>query len=205
MRLGDGRLEIMSNSRPARMLQMLRTLASRPEGMSTPDLASMHAADVESWQQALTMCGGAMRRLERRGLVCRAGTVPGGWQQGEAVVWRATGEGRAAAAVPTAAEARARVARGRIEQRERARAALTGLRDAGYGPRTPYELQLIWGPPLRACGCTMQEIADLFGVTSQTIRKRLQDRLGDVIFSLDSIDMMITELAPAAWQQEDHR
>lgn len=76
-------------------LPMLRALHAHPEGLSTPELAGMFAADVRPHQRALTICGTVMRDREQRGHVCRAGTKPGAWQRGPAIIWRITSLGAA--------------------------------------------------------------------------------------------------------------
>ncbi len=62
-------------------------LAEAPEGCSTPELARQVCAHLADRQIALTTCGGELRRMERRGIVRRVGTTPGGWQRGMAVIW----------------------------------------------------------------------------------------------------------------------
>jgi hypothetical protein len=159
-----------------RMLFVLRDLAQHPGGLSTPELAERHDAGGLPRQKALTRCGNMMRSLEHHNLVRRAGTVRGSCQRGPAVIWQVTDEGRAFAAEPAPAEAKAQAAQERIAQRERALAVLDGLRQAGYGPRTPYDLQVLWCPALRAVGCTNRQMAALFGITHQGISRRITTR-----------------------------
>jgi hypothetical protein len=150
------------------MLSVLRDLAQYPGGISTPELAKRHDTGVWPWQKALTRCGNTLRSLEHRGLVRRAGT-----RGQQAVIWQVTGEGRSLAANQAPAEARAQAEQERAALRERALAVLNGLRRAGYGPHTPYDVQVLWCPALRAAGCTTRQIAALFGITHQGISRRI--------------------------------
>jgi hypothetical protein len=149
------------------MLSVLRDLARHPGGMPTPELAERHVAGQRTRAAAVSNCGQMMRNLERHGLVRRAGKVRG------AVIWHITDHGLAVDAGSVAAPAGELAARARSARREGARAAIAGLRRAGYGPHTPYNLQIVWCHALRASGCTTQQIGDLFGVRRWAITARI--------------------------------
>ena len=76
---------------------------------------------------------------------------------------------------PRALSAKAAAAR-----RKSALAAISGLRRADYGPHTPYRLQVLWCPALRAAGCSNQQIGDLFGVTRWAVSERIGKHLAEV-------------------------
>jgi hypothetical protein len=154
------------------MLSVLRDLARHPDGMSTPELAGRHDAGGHPRARSLISFSKTMNSLEHHGLVRRSGTVRG--QRGNpAVVWQVTDEGRAVAAAPSPQEARDAAARERAVRGERALAVIAGLRRAGYGPHTPYNIQVLYCLTLHAAGCTTRQIADLFGITHQGVNQRI--------------------------------
>ena len=102
---------------------------------------------------AVTSSFQTMRSLEHRGLVRRAGKAR------LEIIWQLTDEGRAVAAQAGPAEPLA---------------VLASLRQAGYGPQTPRDLQAAPCQALRAAGCTDRQIADLFGIHPVTVGQRVK-------------------------------
>lgn len=164
----------------------MELLAGHPEGLSTPRLLEL-LGDVHSDSHvgALTKVGQALRSQKRAGRVRQAGQVPGAWQRGPAVIWQITDVGRAwlayrkleAEAAPAAVQAADRAAAARAQEKQqdrKRRAALLAGAAASYSRETPTWERRQVVPTLRAEGCTLQEIADVFGLTREMIRQDLQ-------------------------------
>lgn len=176
----------LSTACTPRMLSVLRDLARHPGGMTTPELAERHNVGARTRQAAVVNCFKTVRGLEYRGLVCRAGKVR------KAIIWQLTDEGRAVAAEAGPAEALTVIA---------------SMRQAGYGPHTPYDVQAVRCHTLRAAGCTDRQIADLFGIHRQGVIRRIKhfaagERYDIRLGTAGSVSVLVNIRRPAALAEE---
>jgi hypothetical protein len=160
---------------------VLRQLAQAPGGLCTPDLLTAeflnaHAGQRDPRQRSLTHLGAALRNLEAAKMVKRTGRSAGGWQNGPAQRWAITekGLGQVAywAVVPSPQTMREQRAAALKQKRARAAATIESCAQA-YGPWTPRPGRRAAAARLRAAGCSLQQIGDLFGVTREMIRQDL--------------------------------
>lgn len=84
-------------ARPLGHLQqaLIRMLAGAPDGLTSANLAP-RATTQATLQRRQALVNTVLNRLRERGFVTRAGMVPGGWQQGQAIIWQLTEAGRRA-------------------------------------------------------------------------------------------------------------
>jgi hypothetical protein len=74
--------------------RIVRALAADDGGLTVNELISAAGLASLPRQRAQTWTGSALRRYEQRGLVARAGHVPGHWQMPPSPLWKITARGR---------------------------------------------------------------------------------------------------------------
>lgn len=161
---------------------MLHALAAAPGGVRATTELIYLTQKPGRWddpavtrQRALCRAASVLRELEASGHVERAGEVPGHWQQAPVQKWRITPKGRDQLA--WWADAPRRDAQQAIEQYQQAVRKLaqqTALDEAKVkyaGRRVPVDERRRVSQELRNAGCTLQSIADVFGVTRELTRQ----------------------------------
>jgi hypothetical protein len=160
---------------------ILRMLADAPDGLTTADLRVI-CSPSDTRQRAQARMGASLRYLERRGYVVRTGGerryAAGVAKRQPSCVWRITGDGRAATAAADD-DAQARAVRVAVQVAEAGEALATLRKQAlaaaaamAAGPVSRRQRRGV-AHSLRAAGCTLQEIGDVFGVTREMIRQDL--------------------------------
>jgi hypothetical protein len=160
--------------RPRRTLLILDD-AGDP-GLTTPQIVA--AAGEYGTKAAMSWYGSILRAADKRGWVMRLGRDKGGWQSGSPIRWRITDDGRDRLAVYDVLRAVPTVRRAAVARREERRqdwaarqVLLDDVRRLADDPDTlPREQKLRLAQDLRAAGCTLQEIGDLFGKSREWIR-----------------------------------
>jgi hypothetical protein len=155
----------------SRRTRLLGALVQRAR--STPELVTELAENLPwPYRQVLSRYGNDLRILEERGLVSRVGWANaqrGGFQSR---VWEITAAGVEELAWRQQEPSRRAQARAHLsalgEQRRARQVLLNGLRQQ-YGPATSRQDRLPVVAMLRQEGCTLEEIAQVFGVTRQMI------------------------------------
>ena len=179
--------ERASPDRPRRTLELL---AEHPEGMTTSQISD--AMGEGRGTTPLSWYGGILRAAMGRGWVTRdAKRLPGGWQQGSSYVWHITPAGAERIAEyyevrdGVRRQANLQLAR-KQEQRERVAAELRSAQErvAGMTPQEKYDLVV----HLRGLPCTLQEIADVFGVSRQWISLVLKQGTWEFRFHANVLD-----------------
>lgn len=171
-----------ADGRPDRPFTALRLLAAAGEkGLTTPEI--VNASGEEDKGARLSWYGGVLRQALAQGWVRELGRESGGWQKGKAIRWAITDAGvirlkeyaDARAGSPTSE--RRRQAAVRAAARKAAQDALRPTLDQAVNvlpsltqPSEKYELAVT----LRNAGCTLQQIADVFGCSREWIRQVLE-------------------------------
>lgn len=159
-----------------RPIRILRALAERPGGLSTPELVDLFGEPIRPRQRALTRYGGILRRHLKDGRVEKEWT-PGTRPGVTAAVWRATSAARTwldeQDRAPARAEATRVFAERRREQNRRAaveRAEALAAARSSYGRDTPPFVRVKVARDLRNLGCTLEQVGAALGVSRETIR-----------------------------------
>jgi len=162
-------------TRPARIL---RGLADNPAGLSNSALVTLLGEDAGTVRQrVLCWYNQILAKHADAGNVIRTGLTAGGRRVGKSCIWQITSQGRAyLAALEALPQARADAAfAARREaaakrQAEKTRAGKLTRAAASYGPDTPRDTRRVVAADLRKAGCTLAEIAQVFGKTREAIR-----------------------------------
>lgn len=145
--------------------------------MSTPGLVALLAEGITPNQRALTFYGQILRLFEARGRVERGPWVASSSQNIPSVTWAITSAGRdwlaACDAAPVAAKTRRLESAAQAAARRdaaAARAAKLAEAAALYGRDTPVSVRRLVVRELREAGCTLEQVAGVFGVSREMIR-----------------------------------
>ena len=160
----------MTETRPTRIL---RALAAAPDGLSTPAIVEALAEGIKPNQKALSWYGSILRSQVKQGNAEKAGTVAGHWQKGPAIIWRITGKGRELLAYiedGPAREAEGRAVQIRLELAAQNRMMALAEAAQMFSQGISLPERRTTAIRLRALGCTLEEIGQVFGVTREMIR-----------------------------------
>lgn len=170
-------LHWQADGRPDRPRTALALLAQAGDkGLTTPEILA--AAD-DGGGSRMSWYGSVLRQALSRGWVKELGRESGGWQKGKVIRWGITPEG-----ISRLAEYDVARSTPSVRKQRQAQAAANAAAKADREPLLAYwkeaapaltspEVKHALALKLREDGCTLQEIADVFGTSREWIRQVL--------------------------------